>query len=119
MMPKFGAWLLDETSGNEIQMTIETSWARTMQAVTIEGTDGVCGLELDDKKRMIIVIYTNNGKDKEVINFPGQGKDSHQLEVVDFLTRVANGEKSYVDENWGSSNGDYYFRVIFIKFTGF
>ena len=97
---KVRAWLLDETSGNEIQMTIETSWARTMQAVTIEGTDGVCGLELDDKKRMIIVIYTNNGKDKEVINFPGQGRDSHQLEVVDFLTRVANGEKSYVDENW-------------------
>ena len=31
---KVRAWLLDETSGNEIQMTIETSWARTMQAVT-------------------------------------------------------------------------------------
>jgi predicted dehydrogenase len=96
---KTRVWLTHEKTNDEIAWTIESSWSKTFQAITLDGTEGTCGLELDDKKRMIIAVYKTDGE-REIINIPGQGRDSHQLEVIDFLSRIAKGEKAYVDEHW-------------------
>ncbi|MHA1520396.1 MAG: Gfo/Idh/MocA family protein [Promethearchaeota archaeon] len=84
---------------NEVNVLIEASWAKTYREITIHGTEGTCGLERNEDKREIIVIYHNNGQ-REEISIPSQGRDSHQIQIIDFLDRIQKGKNSYLDQNW-------------------
>ncbi|MHA1673830.1 MAG: Gfo/Idh/MocA family protein [Promethearchaeota archaeon] len=89
----------DPDSENEVSIIIETSWAKTYREITIHGTEGTCGLERNDDKREIVAIYHNNGQ-REEINIPTQARDSHQIQIIDFLDRIQNDENSYLNHNW-------------------
>jgi len=92
------AWMKNEKTNNEIILTIQTSWAQSLDDLRIEGSVGTITLERDEKKNRIIVLTKNNVR--EVLQIPVQGRDSHVLECVDFLNRIAKGERAYVDEYW-------------------
>ena len=77
---------------------MEVSWAKTYKEVFIQGSKATCELEEDERKQSILVILKKEGE-KEKLKIPGQGRDSHQLQIVDFITRVSNNKGSFADEN--------------------
>lgn len=83
-------------TGEEIEITIETSWARTINEVIVEGEKGTATMT-EELKRKNKIELTFDGEISQ-IPIPGQGRDSHQLEIVDFLRRIEKGQKSFVDE---------------------
>jgi predicted dehydrogenase len=91
--------LVDPNSQKEISVSMETSWSRTMQVIKVMGTQGVMEISSDDKKRKIIVVTDSTGNLKQ-IGIPPQGRDSHQLEIIDFLDRLAVGKPPYLHSGW-------------------
>ena len=82
----------------EIEAIIETSWSKTFRVVEVYGSKGKAYLDVDEMKRFIIKVE-KNGNPPAIHPIPPQARDSHQIEVVDFLTRVSKGQKSIADEN--------------------
>lgn len=83
-------------SEDEIAVIIETSWAKSYRDITIHGSLGTCGLERNDDKRETVVIYHNNGQ-REEVDIPNQARDSHQIQIIDFLQRIQQGKQSYLN----------------------
>lgn len=81
----------------EIEAKIETSWSKTYREVEVSGSLGKATLDVDEMKRFIIKIE-KEGKPTETHSIPPQARDSHQLEIIDFLNRVLEGKKSIADE---------------------
>src|SRR6056297_2380925 len=83
-------WMNHPDLEKDVEWEIESSWAKTMNTFEIFGEKGSLKLGKDDKKRPII-IFTPNGGNKdsqEFYDIPPQGRDSHQLEIVDFFNRI-------------------------------
>lgn len=98
---KYRAWIKSDLAAKDaIIVTVSTSWAQNMASATVEGTEGTLGLELDENKHVIIAFYPKHGGDKEVYKISPQARDEHELECIDFCTRVANQEQSKVDETF-------------------
>ncbi|UYP47522.1 hypothetical protein NEF87_003807 [Candidatus Lokiarchaeum ossiferum] len=86
-----------KNESKEVEATIVTSWSKTYQEVEIMGSLGKAYLDLDEMKRFIIKI-AKNGQPTKTHPIPPQARDSHQLEIVDFVNRILKGEKSIADE---------------------
>lgn len=84
---------------NEITVIIEVSWAKSYRDITIHGSKGTCGLDRNEHKQEIIAIYYNTGQQEEIA-IPNQARDSHQIEIIDFLNRIQKGQKSILDHHW-------------------
>ncbi len=86
-----------------VKVVIETSWSKTMRSFEILGTKGKYTIDYVDKKVPVIFFSPSSSSStdgiREEITSSPQGRDSHQLEVVDFLTRIAHNKKSSVDEH--------------------
>ena len=91
--------LINSETQQEIKWTIETSWAKQMQGITIEGSEGTLALELNEKKQIIIAFYNKEGK-REVIPIPPQRRDSHVLECIEFCANIVEGKLVRVDAEW-------------------
>ena len=93
-------WLSSGASSS-IKIDVETSWSKTMRTFEIIGTKGQYTIDYVANK-VPSIFYTSSSSSpedsREEISFSPQGRDSHQLEVVDFLTRVAYEKKSSADE---------------------
>jgi len=97
---------LSSAPQSSVKVVIETSWSKTMRSFEILGTKGKYTIDYVDKKVPVIFFSpsstpsssSTDGIREEITSSP-QGRDSHQLEVVDFLTRIAHNKKSSVDEH--------------------
>ena len=89
--------MVNKGKDKEILINLEVSWAKTYKEVFIQGSKATCELEEDERKQSILVIRKKEGK-KEKLKIPGQGRDSHQLQIVDFINRVSNNKGSFADE---------------------
>ncbi len=82
----------------EIEASIETSWSKTYHDIEVLGSLGKISLDVDEMKRYILKIE-KIGKSPEIRTIPPQARDSHQLEIIDFINRIVAGKKSIVDED--------------------
>jgi predicted dehydrogenase len=87
------------TTHLEVILILETSWSRTLQTTEVFGTKGNISMETDDRKRKVFVVTDPSGN-KRVIDMPPQGRDSHQIEIIDFIDRIINKKKPYLDATW-------------------
>jgi predicted dehydrogenase len=95
--------LKNQKTQKEILFHLETSWSRTMQEIRVEGTEGLLKLDTDEKHRRIISHITYNEDNEENITqilIPPQGRDSHQIELIDFIDRITSGKTPYLDAEW-------------------
>jgi len=83
----------------EISVIIEVSWAKSYRDITIHGSLGTCGLDRNSKKQEIVAIYYENGQQEE-ISISNQARDSHQLEIIDFLNRIQAKRQSLLEPTW-------------------
>ncbi len=93
----FKVWFYSEKDSQEIEIDFETSWSKTFQSIVIFGNDGKCELDWDEDNRRIINIYQKKKKKVTRTLIP-QGRDSHQLEILDFLNHILENIKPHANE---------------------
>lgn len=86
-------------ANKEITVIIEVSWAKSYRDITINGTKGTCGLDRNSNKQEVVAIYYEDGQQEEIL-IPNQARDSHQIQIIDFLERIQTGNKSILEHNW-------------------
>ena len=80
-----------------ILVKIEVSWAKTYKEISVQGSKAICELGEDERKQNILIIQNKDGK-KQKIKIPGQGRDSHQMQITDFLSRIVKNQNSFANE---------------------
>lgn len=84
---------------SEVTVILEVSWSRTLQTTEVFGTKGSISIETDDQKRKVFILTDLTGT-KKTIEMPPQGRDSHQIEIIDFVDRIINKKKPYLNATW-------------------
>lgn len=95
--PKTSSKILEyaEFYDDQIKVTIEASWNKTYKDILVSGAKGTLELATDEINRKVIHFHPENGK-MEVLTVTSQGRDSHQLEVIDFISRVAQKKQPLI-----------------------
>ncbi|QEE15581.1 Gfo/Idh/MocA family protein [Promethearchaeum syntrophicum] len=89
--------MINKDTKQEILIQIEVSWAKTYKEISVHGSKATCELGEDERKQNILIIKSENGK-KQKIKIPGQGRDSHQMQITDFLSRIVKDQDSFANE---------------------
>ncbi len=89
--------MANKDTKQEILIRIEVSWAKTYKEISVQGSKATCELGADERKQNILIINSEDGK-KQKIKIPGQGRDSHQMQITDFLSRIVKNQDSFANE---------------------
>jgi predicted dehydrogenase len=90
-------WFQTSYNSKPFPLFIETSWSKTYNEIQIQGTEGKLVLDHDKSKRKIIQVIKENGSHNK--SLPPQARDSHQLEVLDFLFRLSKDNPIWANES--------------------
>lgn len=89
--------MINKDTKQDILIRIEVSWAKTYKEIYVQGSKAACELGEDERKQNILIIHNKDGK-KRKIKIPGQGRDSHQMQITDFLSRIVKNQDSFANE---------------------